>query len=576
MKNKLFRIYVWLKRAWIISNWLPVTIIVLTTFSLAGLFLLPESSEVPMGDSYIHFVYAKNLVDYHEFSYNPGHNEGIGTTSCLWVLLLAVFYYLGVPPVIASTLLGLGLQIFSGYLIYLLALDLIPHHFGNRKKLLALVIALLSILPGSMIWIALSGMETMLFITLGLLALQHYQRGKWFVLGATLGLFTLTRIEGIILTGAMVMVELVRRRRLTVSVFKILLPLFILILPWLIFLLIREGVPFTRSFSGRLVTLDESEKLILANYPQLKWIINTNPIYFMIIWTYFVLMHLTGAISIPSPAFLLGEKIIGIQVKLPWAGLFVGIFLCLPLIYRAVKAIFSARKKVSLPESQRWIILVILLWLLGHNLAYALFLPQPGAAGRYIPFNQMIFWNLLFFGALVMRSKRLRWLSLGAVISLVVVSMCYWHSVYQVNVEYIKLVRRPSAEWINKNYPAPLPVGATDLGPIKYYSDHPIIDLLGHVNKDIAQFRSDGGSTADYLENQNLCYLMLFGSKENNGLDYGALMDLKNDPRFDLVDEVSFSVPVEDWILGIGSSPNYTPVVHVYRVDWHKKVDCYQ
>jgi hypothetical protein len=105
------------------------------------------------------------------------------------------------------------------------------------------------------------------------------------------------------------------------------------------------------------------------------------------------------------------------------------------------------------------------------------------------------------------------------VIALVGVSVYYWQGVHQVNVEYIKAVRRPSAEWINQNYPAALPIGAIDLGPIGYYADQPVVDLMGHVNKDIVQFRASGGTFADYLEKERLCYLMLSGSMEDNGLD---------------------------------------------------------
>jgi hypothetical protein len=94
------------KIEWTLPSWFPVTIILLSTIGMAGMFLFQASSEVPMGDSYIHFIYARNLVDYHEFSYNPGLSEGIGTTSFLWVLLLAFNQLIGITPVISSTILG--------------------------------------------------------------------------------------------------------------------------------------------------------------------------------------------------------------------------------------------------------------------------------------------------------------------------------------------------------------------------------------------------------------------------------------------------------------------------------------
>jgi hypothetical protein len=254
---------------------------------------------------------------------------------------------------------------------------LIPGQLHNRKKLLALAIALLAVLPGNMIWIALSGMETILFITLGLSSLRLYQLEKWVTLGFALGLFVLTRMEGVLLAGVLVMVEFIRRRRLTARVIKIILPIFVLLSPWLIYLQIREGVPITTSYQGRLVTLAEIDKLVLGKYPQFAWILNMNPLYFMICWTYFGLMYLTGVISIPSPTLIIGEKVMGIQATLPWVGLVVALLVCLPLIYFACKSILKARKKISLPGSSKWVILAIVLWLLAHNLAYALFSLEP-------------------------------------------------------------------------------------------------------------------------------------------------------------------------------------------------------
>jgi len=76
------------------------------------------------------------------------------------------------------------------------------------------------------------------------------------------------------------------------------------------------------------------------------------------------------------------------------------------------------------------------------------------------------------------------------------------------------------------------------------------------------------------LEQKNLCYLMLFGSVDGYGLDFRQEMDLYGDPRFNLVVEKSFSVPIEDWKLGSGPLRNYMPKMNVYRVIWQDKSRC--
>jgi len=554
--------------------WTPYLVIILAVICVTGYFLWQAPYEVPMGDSYIHFIYAKNLVDYQEFAYNPGLQEGIGTTSFLWVVILAFFQLFGVAPVIASKLLGIGLLAVSGCLVFDLAQKCIPNKFEIRKMLLATAIALLAVLPGSMIWIALSGMETMLFMTLGILSLWMYNRERWVLLGVTLGLFALTRIEGIILAGVVFLVEFLRYRRITSSIVRFFIPMMVLLAPWMIYLQIREGLPITTSFQGRQIVISEVEKNLATEFPQISWAFSINPLIYFVSWVYFILLYITGSIALPGPLFHFGGNLVGTEAALPLVGILVSVLVCFPLIFLALKHFLEKRAALSLYESHKRLLIIILSWTLLHNLAYAFCLPRTGSAGRYAPMNHILFWLSLFIGLILIRNKKVKVVAAFVIITLVGLSVIYWFGVYMSNINYMLKVRKPAALFLHEHYPPDTRIGATDLGPIGYYAYQPVVDLFGHVNKDFVRFYASGGSFADYLVKEELCYLMLFGSLDGAGLDFAEEMDLFVDSRFDLVVETSFAVTLEELDLGSGPVRNYMPVVKIYRIDWIDQSTC--
>ena len=102
----------------------------------------------------------------------------------------------------------------------------------------------------------------------------------------------------------------------------------------------------------------------------------------------------------------------------------------------------------------------------------------------------------------------------------------------------------------------------------------PVVDLIGHVNKEIGPFLEAGGDFADYVDQKQLCYLMLYATVGEAGIDFAEEMDLKNDHRFSLITEAKFEISVDDWRLGSEPLRNYMPAVEVYRVDWNESDLC--
>jgi hypothetical protein len=276
----------------------------------------------------------------------------------------------------------------------------------------------------------------------------------------------------------------------------------------------------------------------------------------------------------PGPVLNLGRSLLGSQATLPALGAAVALVLCIPLLVLGGRRIWGHRHEIALEKPTGRLLSVILLWVVLHNLAYALFLPHIGAAGRYAPMNQILFWVALAIGAWSIRSRAPQAIAIGLVVALVGVSLAAWQEIYSANIEFSRRVRIAAARYVDTHVPSQALVGATDLGPIRYFARQPVVDLLGHVNREIGPFREAGYGFGDYLQREGICYLMLFGAVGEAGLDFADEMGLANDVRFDLVPEARFAVPVSAWRLGSGPLRNYMPAMEVYRIAWHTPGVC--
>jgi arabinofuranosyltransferase len=155
----------WPLVAWRTQSWLghaiPVVLLSAVTVALMGLYVYRQLAiagtlHTPLDDAWIHFRFAQNFANGYGLSYNPGIATA-GSTSPLWVVILAGAYRLTGDFVITSKVLG-GLSfILTSLGVYALS-SLIRPHRG-----LALLAALFTIVTGRLLWASLSGMETMLF-----------------------------------------------------------------------------------------------------------------------------------------------------------------------------------------------------------------------------------------------------------------------------------------------------------------------------------------------------------------------------------------------------------------------------
>lgn len=135
-----------------------------------GLFWLQSVRQAdgfgfPLDDSWIHLQIARNLASGAGWSFNPGVPTG-AATSPLWVLVLAPLFYLGGDITVWVKAVGILL-----YLAVIMLVASVATQVTNDRRV-GLVAGGLAALQPAFLWAALSGMETMLYLTLFLLSLR--------------------------------------------------------------------------------------------------------------------------------------------------------------------------------------------------------------------------------------------------------------------------------------------------------------------------------------------------------------------------------------------------------------------
>lgn len=173
---------------------------------------------VPLDDTWIHLVYARNLAESGHFWYNPGVPEA-GMSSPLWVVVLAVVYKLfgplGLSPQWCAKGPALACALAVPVLTYLVARAL---GLGRGWALAAM---LLVAVDPNLSYGSVAGMEVPLLSLLTLLALYLVARRQYLWAGMALGLGVVTRGEGAVtalVIGAIpVLREYLKRHTLAVA-----------------------------------------------------------------------------------------------------------------------------------------------------------------------------------------------------------------------------------------------------------------------------------------------------------------------------------------------------------------------
>jgi tetratricopeptide (TPR) repeat protein len=151
----------------------------------------------PLDDAWIHLQFAKNVHDYGSFSYYKNEMVTSGSTSPLYTFILAAGFFVTHDEMILSYTLGIFFLLSGAFYFF----RLVYSDFGDYYP--AAGAAFLYLFEPRLQWIALSGMETTLFIFLSLAILYYYRLKKPVLMGLGCGLLVWTRPEGLILVFAL-------------------------------------------------------------------------------------------------------------------------------------------------------------------------------------------------------------------------------------------------------------------------------------------------------------------------------------------------------------------------------------
>jgi uncharacterized membrane protein len=234
-------------------------------YLIAGLALAARFIPTPrtIDDAYITFRYARNLLAGLGFVFNPGERV-LGTTTPLYTLLLAALA--GVTRSSNYPWLALGVNALADALTCLVLVRLAKKLTGRWEVGLAASI-LWAVSPMSVTF-AIGGMETSVFILLLTLTADLYLAGRTRASALTSALLLLTRPDGVLFVGPLIIDLLWKRWR--EKNFPQAFPwaeagIFLLVLaPWVLFATLYFGSPIPHSIAAKSLAyrLDPAAALI--------------------------------------------------------------------------------------------------------------------------------------------------------------------------------------------------------------------------------------------------------------------------------------------------------------------------
>lgn len=185
--------------------------IAIISFALSFYYLNYAKSQnngfgFPLDDPWIHLTFAKNLVDYHSFSYFKNEMTTAGSTSPIYTLILAAGFYVTQNEMVLSYILGIAFLILSGIAFYKLS----SLEF-DKENYYALIFTGIFLVDKWLNFISLSGMETTMFIFILLVTAYFYKKRKAVPFAIFLGLIMWGRPDGVTFIGALVVDYLLAR-----------------------------------------------------------------------------------------------------------------------------------------------------------------------------------------------------------------------------------------------------------------------------------------------------------------------------------------------------------------------------
>jgi hypothetical protein len=432
----------------------------------------------PLDDTFIHLQYGRQIGEGEWFRYNDGDPISTGASSFLYVLVLGAAHFLGFSD---GHLLGFAIIFGAGLFVLAAALgyELGRRLAGERAGLWsgALIAA-----NGAFAWGATSGMEVALFsvLILGTLLafLRELSSGRFLLTPILAALTALTRPEGLlfalVITGAVVFVLLSDLRKTRPDTLRRSIAVLYAYLP------IAAGVAqymFYRIATGSSVQNGVVAKSLLYE-----------PIFYPTevldaVFQNLTKLHLLVLTGLEPGNYLFPGTIL---------------FCVLGTMYLALA---DSRYRTFAVASGTALVLAM---------SSTAILGLPGSPWgwhhyRYIlPFfpPTLVFAVVGFYSLGILNRKT--WLPealAGFALLCSLLGLPVWAATTGGNSLQIKEQQISIGYWIRENLPPGARVGINDAGAMRYYGDHPTVDLIGLTTNGLALPTRNGlGSLYETLE----------------------------------------------------------------------------
>lgn len=432
-----------------------LAVILLLCIAMCGWYLrvawrMNNGFGFPLDDSWIHLTFARNLALCGSLAYYPGDPPVAGSTSPLYTGVLAALYRIDQNEFTISYILGIAA---------LLAAVILFHAVLRREfpgePWMTLGGALLLATQPRLVLIAVSGMETTLFIALVLATILAYRTRRSFLLGVCLGLAVWCRPDGFVLwlaVGA----------------------------DWAIRLSCRRDAAVPRWSVRATLTSFGIGLLLVAGYGALNWALSGSllPTTFGAKGAYYRATMTRERFIMVDVAQLLGGR----EFSLLWVFAAAGLGLAL---WRTLE---------HSPPSR----LVDVLFVLGLVGVYDLMLPFAHRFARYLlpalpSFILVSLWCLRELSwALASRCHRMcalvRWAPAAVFIVVVVqwgFGARYFADVYARCCAYHQTHHVAAARWLASSTPPDARVGTHDIGAVAFYGGRRVVDMAGIVSPEV-------------------------------------------------------------------------------------------
>ncbi|HZD10058.1 MAG TPA: hypothetical protein VE553_01860 [Candidatus Binatia bacterium] len=425
---------------------------------------------LPLDDGWIHQTYARNLAQDGRWAFGAS-TASAGSTAPLWTLILALGYLLRLSPLLWTYLMGV-LALMALIVTAMRLWRVLWPAYVQHDWLVGLALAF----SWPLVWAAGSGMETLLFIALGLLLVVTFleESAHAWLMGLIAGFLILARPDGLILVALVATALSLQKRWRPLALYSVaaLLPL----LPYFLFNVTASGVLWPNTFYAKQT---EYASLLARPLPA----------------RFLQLLY-----------FSLGGPEDG------WRGLSGAQLLLAPgLFFAAWRALQSdwTRRRLwrTLP----------LLWAGGHVLAYALRLPVTYQHGRYL-WAALPVWILFglagwadVLGLLRRRGRSGRLLAqvgAGAFAVLLLIFLFFGALAYAEDVAFVQNEMVDVALWLQENTQPGTLVAAHDIGAIGYFARRPILDLAGLISPQVIPLLQDQAALAQLVRRSDAGYLV--------------------------------------------------------------------